>query len=275
MLDRLLNIFFFFSLLFVFLIFSEGPEQLRFFIAIVLAGLCGVLAFVLNWLSLDGATAAVLFGIIAFGFGGITGAVIVLAFFVSSSLISKDVFDEDGFLESNSRRDGLQVWSNGFWFAIWVIIWFITENFAFMIAAASSMAFATSDTWASEVGGHRVRGKTWLITNFKKVAPSTDGAISVAGTFASLIGAVFIALIFWLMEMDSNLFVILLIAISGFLGSFVDSLFGATVQGKSLNKFGKAIFANRMSRFDNNITNWVAGGSASVIALILVLFIGQ
>ena len=63
------------------------------------------------------------------------------------------------------------------------------------IAAYSSIAFATSDTWASEIGGNRIKGKTWSFDGFKQVPPGTDGAISVAGTLAAVAGALSIGLL--------------------------------------------------------------------------------
>ncbi len=227
----------------------------------------------LNWLTLDGVVAAILFGIISYGLGGITGATVVLTFFISSSLLSKDMISEESLLDKKFRRDGLQVWSNGFWFTLWTIIWFLTELDFFMTAAFASIAFANADTWASEIGGHRVKGKTYLISSFREVRPGSDGGISIVGTLATLSGAVLIALMFWLLNMETNIWLAVMIATAGFTGSFIDSWLGAKVQGKKLNPFFRNLFARQISYVDNNLVNWLAAGSSSVIALIAVLLI--
>lgn len=275
MLDRLINIFFLFSLVFIFILFANVDDHLRITLALLLSLSCAFLAFILNWLTLDGVTAAVLFGLIAYGLGGLTGALIVLAFFISSSLLSKDMISEEALLDKKFRRDGIQVWSNGFWFALWIIIWFLTKEKVFLVAGVASMAFATADTWASELGGHRVKGKTWLITTFRNVKPGTDGGISVIGTIAALIGAFFIGGLFWLIEPEITFSTFLLVSVTGFIGSFIDSWIGAKFQGMELNKKLKNIFARQITYVDNDLVNWMAAGSSSVVALLTLLISGQ
>lgn len=249
-------------------------DHIRIYAAIILSLFCAYLGFVLNWLTLDGASSATMFGIIAFGLGGLSSAIIVLAFFISSSILSKDQISTEGFLKRKFRRDGIQVWSNGFWFALWIIVWFLSDQQPFLVAAVSSIAFATSDTWASEVGAGRTESNTYLVTNMESVKPGTDGGVSVIGTVASVAGAIFIASIFWTMNMEASLFTIALIALSGFIGNLADSWFGATTQGKKLAPFFENLFARQISYVDNNMVNWLAGGTASVIALVLTLIVG-
>ncbi len=274
MLDRLINIFFLFSLVFIFILSATAEDHLRIGIALILSLICAFLAFIMNWLTLDGLTSAVLFGLIAYGLGGILGAVVVLAFFISSSLLSKDMISEESLLDKKFRRDGLQVWSNGFWFALWVIIWFLTKQDAFLVAGVASMAFATADTWASEIGGHRLKGKTFLITNLKNVNPGTDGGISLIGSLASLLGAFFIGGIFWLIQPESGIRSFLLVSLIGFIGSFIDSWIGAKFQGLNFNEKLREIFAHQITYVDNNMVNWMASGSSSTLALLIFLILG-
>lgn len=185
------------------------------------------------------------------------------------------MISEESLLDKKFRRDGMQVWSNGFWFTLWIIIWFITKEKAFLIAGVASMASSTADTWASEIGAHYTKGTTWLVNNFEKVKPGTDGAISVLGTMASLLGAMFIAVIFWLVDGEITLITGLVVIIAGLSGSMVDSWIGATLQGIELKAWLRKIFAERISYVDNNMVNWMASGSASLIALLTILIIGQ
>ena len=258
----------------MFLLVAKGDDHLRFFYGLILSFLFVSIAFILNWLTLDGATSALLFGTISLGFGGWTGAGVILAFFVSSSLVSKDPNDGITGIKIPFRRNAIQVWANGFWFSFWILIWFLSQQHFFIVAAISSMAFSTSDTWASEIGGHRFKGSTWLIKGFKKVQPGEDGGISLVGTLASLAGSVFLTFIFWLLSPDYHWGIYLTVVLAGFLGSFLDSWIGATLQGKKLYDWVLPIFANKISVVDNNMTNWLSAGGASIIALFIVLFTG-
>ena len=148
--------------------FSEGGDHLRFFSAIILSLVFVLFGYLLNWLTLDGAVSAVLFGIISFGLGGLIGATVVL-YFLSLIFIFKDQEKEsnNGVTTIQFRRNGMQVWSNGFWYAI-CIIYGLHQFHAFLIAAISSMAFSTADTWSSEIGGNRVKGTTWQLWSLNK-----------------------------------------------------------------------------------------------------------
>lgn len=273
-LDRHVNIFLFFTLIFVFILFGTAEIHLRILLAFLLALLFSHIAFVLNWLTLDGAVAATVFGTISFGLGGFLGAAVVLTFFISGSVLSKDLITTEGFLEKKFRRDGIQVWSNGFWFCLWVIIWYLSKYDGFMIAAVSSMAMATADTWSSEVGATRLKAKTWLITTGRKVEPGTDGGISLAGSAAAFLGAALIASIFWLIAVTDSPVAILIILSIGFAGSFIDSWLGARFQNETYNWRFLSVIGLENLYVSNNFVNWAAAGLASLISLILILVIG-
>lgn len=88
----------------------------------------------------------------------------------------------------------------------------------------ASIAATTSDTFASEIGVLEKRKPISLAT-LKEAKPGTSGAVSVMGTVASLLGATLIGIIaMFLFGIDP--FTALLVAVAGFLGSFVDTIFG-------------------------------------------------
>ncbi len=230
-------------------------------------------AYLLNWLTLDGAASAILFGVISLGLGGLVGATVILGFFITSSLLSKDLTDGDGLSTIHFRRNGLQVWSNGFWFAFWVIIWFTSDSMVFLIAAVTAMSFSTADTWGSEIGGNRVKGATWLFGPFNKVEPGVDGGVSVIGTLATLAGASIIGSIYWIFYQEAPISYLIIIISIGFIGSFVDSLIGTYIQGTKLNESTTALFNHKIRTFDNNLTNWVSSGVSSILAIGVFLLI--
>lgn len=274
MLDRWVNIFFSLALVFVFILFGDSQQHNQILIGIFLAALLSVAAFILNWLTIDGASSATIFGGFAYGLGGLPGAAVVLAFFISGSVLSKDLISREGFLEKKFRRNGKQVWSNGFWFVLWILIWFLTDVDAFLIGAVTSIATAASDTWATEIGENRLKAKARLITTREKVKPGTDGGISFYGTLAALAGAAFVAAVFWLFATDTMLSTILIIAVTGFFGSIIDSYIGARFQNQAYTLRGLSSIGLENVYVGNNFVNWISAGFASVISLILILIIG-
>lgn len=259
-------------MIFVFIVFGDAQDHIRVGIAIGFAFLFSLTAFLLSWLTYDGAVSAGIFGVIAYGIGDWQVALIVLFFFVSASLVSKDIAATENSLSIKFRRDGRQVWANGFWLCFWVLIWFMTGNILFVIAAVASIATATADTWATELGS-KLKSKTYLISDFSEVTAGTDGGISLKGTFAALIGASVVSVLFWLTFEEISLIILIVMALSGFLGCFVDSFLGAKLQGKSLSMPVFSANEKGTVTVSNNLVNWLSTGASSIIVLLITLII--
>mmetsp|Transcript_8629 Transcript_8629/g.25692 ORF Transcript_8629/g.25692 Transcript_8629/m.25692 type:complete len:183 (+) Transcript_8629:378-926(+) len=99
-------------------------------------------------------------------------------------------------------------------------------------------ACVNADTWASEVG---ILSKTVprLITTLRKVPPGTNGGVSAMGTLASALGGGLIGVTYWVLGLmllvpDASIPpqwpLVPLGFLAGLVGSFIDSLLGATVQ---------------------------------------------
>jgi uncharacterized protein (TIGR00297 family) len=237
------------------------------------------LSFLVKWITLDAIKPVIILGTITLGFGGWWLALALVYFFVSSSLLSwvrkKLNRNEDGaFPPANMkseeyRRDGFQVWANGFWVATFATVWFLTAIDTFWIAAVAVIATATSDTWATEVGSMRP-GITRRIDNFKKVEPGTDGGISVKGIvaafFGSLTSAIFIFPVFGFIIITATI-----VFISGFVGSLVDSYAGAVYQNMDDQDQSAAIGYSRSPEIQrNNFVNWVATGTGGLLSLLIL-----
>ncbi|MBP0012141.1 MAG: TIGR00297 family protein [Roseofilum sp. SBFL] len=98
------------------------------------------------------------------------------------------------------------------------------------LAYVASFSTKLSDTCASEVG--KAYGKrTFLITTLQPVARGTEGAVSLEGTLAGMVGAISLALVGWLVGLISLLGVLYCL-VAAFLATNVESVIGATVQEK-------------------------------------------
>jgi len=238
------------------------------------------LAFLLRWITLDAVKPVIILGTVTLGFGGWWLALALIYFFISSTMLSllrKRLNPENerdmspgASSATEYRRDGFQVWANGFWVATFVMVWFLTGIDTYWIASLAVIAAATSDTWATEAGTIRP-GKTRLIHSFRLVEPGTDGGISFKGILAALLGS-FSAALFILPVFGYIVVTATIVFVSGFLGSLVDSLIGAVYQnGKGdvlRDSDGRLSGSPEMQR--NNIVNWVATGAGGLLTLIIL-----
>ncbi|MDR9419634.1 DUF92 domain-containing protein [Gracilimonas sp.] len=274
MLDRWINIFFSLVLILIFILLGDAADHRQILLAFFLAVLISNISFIFNWLSIDGAFAAAILGIITFGLGGLSAAIVLLAFFISGSVLSKNPVPQQGVLEQKFRREGKQVWANGFWFALWIVIWYLTNSEIFMVGAVTVIATATSDTWATEIGHREEEHKTRLITTGKEVEPGTHGGVSFFGTMAGIIGSLFIGLLFWGVNSAYGFTSFVIISIIGFLGCLVDSYIGARYQNKQYETSLFSFIGKKKFYIRNNFVNWLSTGIASFISIILTLITG-
>jgi uncharacterized protein (TIGR00297 family) len=99
-----------------------------------------------------------------------------------------------------------------------------------LLGYVASFATKLSDTTASEVG--KAYGKsTFLITTLKPVARGTEGAISLEGTMAGIIGGVVIGLVAYSLGLITLPGVVICV-IAAFVATNLESVIGATLQHK-------------------------------------------
>jgi len=189
--------------------------------------------------------------LLTFGFElGYAGMLVLLAFFLLGNLVTKYKYDikaKLGVAEGNKgMRDINNVLGNGLSpliFAVFYAVSSQSHNTLFLLGFSSSVATACADTFSTEIG--QAEGNPRLITTLKKVPVGTNGGISLPGLGASLLGSCLISLVcltFWLdLQMSSSAILLLscVCFLSGFLGSLVDSIFGATIEDRNPLKLNK------------------------------------
>jgi uncharacterized protein (TIGR00297 family) len=199
-----------------------------------LAGPIALVAWRLRFLAPSGALAAALLGTLTYGLGGLPAAILLVTFFVSSSLLTKLFSDRKKSLaktfSKGSQRDWAQVLANGgpalIVLALGALGW-LPASVAWL-AFAAAIATVNADTWATELGVLSP-GRPQLITTGKAVPKGTSGGVSLAGSLAAAGGALLIALVGGLL-VSTSLGFMLAVTLAGLLGSYFDSLLGATVQ---------------------------------------------
>lgn len=248
-------------------------------IGLVLSIIVAYLSFLTNWISLEATKAVVILGTIVLGFGGWTLACAVAFFFGVSSLLTvlngkkKEGVNNSVEISEDRRRDGYQVWANGFWIAVFCTLWFSLTSVASLIAAFGALAAATADTWATEVGT-RNPGMTRKITTFEKVRAGSEGGISLKGTLAGILGALMIALFIFPLGILSPLKFFTVIFFGGVAGLLFDSIIGAIFLDKKISIEAPEDFSDSTNTFTNSFINWASTGiSGLAVYLITQLFI--
>jgi len=207
-----------------------------------LSSLIAWLAYRRGALTKSGVVGAMLTGTAIFGFGGLDWGLLLIAFFVSSSLLTR--YKEAAKAEAADQfakggpRDLWQALANGGLAALIAVAYGLTgtASVPLLFAFVGAMAEATADTWATELG--MLSQKTpRMITTRKSVAPGTSGGVTWDGTGSALAGAMLIgalaALFRWLVRTPVGVAAMLLPigALAGVVGALADSLLGATAQG--------------------------------------------
>ncbi len=204
-------------------------------IGFLLAGIIAILAWKVGSLSSSGAWAALVTGGLIFGMGGLPWALLLLAFFISSSALSKAFkMRKAGLAEKFSkgdRRDWGQVMANGALGAAVAVGYFIPPHYQWLwIAFSGAMAAVNADTWSTELGVLSPVAPR-MITSGQVVDRGTSGGVTIIGTLSALAGAALIGLV----AVISNpvprwLLGLAIIIMAGLVGALVDSILGATVQ---------------------------------------------
>lgn len=254
----------------------------RAIIGALLSGAISVVAYRTRALSRSGAIAAALVGTIAVSAGWSWG-ILLVAFFLSSTALStigaqRKAQLVDPILVKSGPRDAWQVLANGGVFAAAAAAFIVTPSAIWPAVGIGALAASTADTWATEVGT-LLGGEPRSIVSGERVPPGTSGGISVAGSAASLGGAVFIAIMAPLTGWDAPFHAI---ASGGVAGSVADSLLGATAQERywcdacgapteqPVHRCGeRARRAGGIRGLNNDVVNLLCSFVGALVALVM------
>ena len=196
-------------------------------IGIALAFVVALAAYRARSLTISGAIAAFVVGAITFGIGGWQAALVLFAFFIPSTILSRigkrrkrELVD----IGKQGARDAWQVAANG---GVAALALLIAPRFgAPMLAAfAGAFAAASADTWGTEIGT-LARGMPRSLLTFKPMPTGLSGGVTWQGTAAEIAGAFLVAIV----AASVHLTPLFPVAVGGIAGAFFDSALGATAQ---------------------------------------------
>ena len=220
-----------------------------------------VLSRVRDLLDNSGLFAATITGLTVSLLGHWTWLIALFIFLVIGSIATKWKLEEKKLLSLEEANEGLRSWknvlANGGAVSIMAIYNFISPGEEWIyFAAIASISVALSDTLASEIGSLDIRTRS--ITTLQSVPAGTNGGMSPTGTVAALIGAIIISIIGVIFSPEdstiSNINLLLMLTLIGWLGCQVDSLLGALLENRGY--LGK------------HSVNFLATFSGSILAII-------
>ena len=183
-----------------------------------------------RWLTVPGGFALVVVAMATFWTVGWRGIVVLAAFFVASSMLTKIRPDRAVQDDGKNGRSVRQVFAIGAAPVIFGIMAWNTGSGNWELAFVTAVAVACADTFATEIGRFS-KHEPFLITSMRYVPRGTSGAISALGTLASLLGAGFVGITAALTGLIDHIDIILVLLL-GAAGALADSLLGAALQEK-------------------------------------------
>jgi uncharacterized protein (TIGR00297 family) len=236
--------------------YTSIPDPASLAVAVAIPFAIGIFSFKLNAVDLSGALSGVLVGLFMIIFGrsteleGFKWFAIILVFLFLGALFTKYKYSyksKVGAAEANKGSRGYKnVFGNCFVPLIFVVLYGVVgstsipyfgfvDKSIYLIGFLCSMAMATADTLASEIGS-TYSGQPRMITTLQPVTPGTDGGVSPLGEAASVFGAAAIGVAALLMGLTGSgaASMLLLTVLMGFVGTNIDSLLGATLQQRKI-----------------------------------------
>ena len=265
--------------------------MMDFLVGLILSFIIAFLAYKKASLSRSGCLAAIAIGTGKYFFGGLGFSIIMIMFFVSSSILTKfkkyNKKDFEKLNEKSGNRDYVQVFANGGVGLIFAFLYYLNSNPIFLLSYAVSFAEATADTWASEIGVLSKK-KTINILNLKPIKQGMSGGISILGTASAFLGALFISSIYFIVSVNTykdirQSFIYSIICLFvGFVGSIIDSILGASVQAQYYCESSNIItekreYKNKPNKLikglffvNNDVVNLTSNLLSTLVVLIIV-----
>lgn len=257
-----------------FLIMDAHEGSLLFLTGVILlAALGSFFLYSKKIISKNGSVATYFLGVYFLGVLGYEWLLPVVAFFVTSVILTM--------LNTRLRRKKTSSNQRNVWQVLANIVWALAASIFFLIGGETifiylyivMIAAVTADTWASEIGPV-FHNECFSLAHLKMKQSGVSGGISLAGTVAALLGSLFISgFSYYLFFDEVSIPLIIVLWVSGFLASFVDSLLGAFVE-PSLNKqhFLNTGMKKNMEKISpNDIVNILGSLSAAIFFFVLYL----
>jgi uncharacterized protein (TIGR00297 family) len=208
---------------------ASSPARLAIAAAVTLG--FAVLARALRGVNRSGAVAGGFACFLLFAGAGPTAFAALATLFLMTWISTRLGYGRKLALGLAERREGRNAWqilANLAVAAAGSVVFSITGNRVWLVAAGAALAEAATDTVASEIGQYR-RADARLITTWERVPAGTDGGVTIPGSIAGMAAGLVIAVVATAggMVPQAQLWIPVT---AGFAGMLIDSILGATLQ---------------------------------------------
>ncbi|MGN1373492.1 MAG: DUF92 domain-containing protein [Candidatus Coproplasma sp.] len=258
----------------------EGTE-----IALCAALCVFAVAYLSKAINYNGSFLAAIIGFASLYFGGTYYFLFVLGCYVSIiilALVRKLLRkSEDTVVKKTHTKDCVQVFVNGAFPLLSLILFAITGNAVFKTVFLITMSASFVDSYGSDFG-MLFKGRPYNIFKRKYTEAGVSGSVSAAGTLASLVGSLCFAALICVMTGQSFVFFPLYFVLI-VIGTVVDTILGGLVQVKytcpvcgqtteRLTHCGRPTLYLEGCRFiDNDAVNFLSSAAVFLLSMTLML----
>jgi uncharacterized protein (TIGR00297 family) len=193
----------------------------------------GIAAYKMKAADAEAVLSEVIICLLVIFFAGIFWFLLLLTFYLLGSGFTRYKYAKKQELRIAQSRGGVRgyknVYSNSLVPLALAVLYGVYGSDLFVFAFLGSVATATGDTLASEIG-ETARSTPRMITTFRPVEPGVDGGVTLLGEAASVFGSLFTGVLAAATGYEGLAAALL----GGFLGTNFDSLLGATLQSRGL-----------------------------------------
>ncbi|MEO1400377.1 MAG: TIGR00297 family protein [Cyanobacteria bacterium J06635_1] len=182
-------------------------------------------------------------GVLLWGAVGWQAFAVTMAYFAVGTAVTKVGFAQKEAAGIAEERGGVRgpgnVWGSALVAAVCALLILVVTLTGhgpsawvdwLVLGLVASLATKLSDTSATEIG--KAYGqRTFLITTLKPVPRGTEGAVSLEGTLAGAVGSILLAAFAWGIGLIAPVGIVIC-AIAAFIATNIESLIGATIEGK-------------------------------------------
>lgn len=222
--------------------------------------------------------------------GGASWFIMVAVFFALGVIFTLFKYGYKRKMGTAQEKGGARSWpnilANGGAASTFALLNLFRANLVFSVLFLGAISAAAADTVATELGllSH---GNPRLITNLSmKVPPGTSGGVTLLGIMGAIFASFVIGTMAYLLGVGpTQLAVIPISVIGGFIGASFDSLLGAEVQRKgfcsiclkpteALRHCGEGSqMSGGIKWVENNVVNFLATGAGAAAALVVFLIL--
>ncbi len=259
------------------------------FLDLFIVVLFALAAVLLRAIDSRGFIASVVVGFSILYGGGWSWFVIVAAFFTLGVGFTWYKYSYKRMIGAAQEKGGARNWpnilANGGLGAVFSIMEYIYGGSIFAFLFLGSIAAATSDTVATELGLLSKKTPRLIIKPREEVKPGSSGGVTIYGFIGSFFSALIIALLAAFLGLAENKLLLLATVVSaGVLGSAFDSFLGATLQRKAYCRIclkptehmkhcgERTVRTSGLAFLENNLVNLLSTLFGSLVSLLFFIY---